>query len=123
MERAELEAALAECEGHTPGVWKVRKTIDNSGDYPVPDYDVLALMEFGPQGVADAWQNPRNANLIALAPALASALRSAWAEIDRLQVAFEVACIQLQEIKQLGGTPVNPSLDAALNENDGSYRP
>ena len=37
---------------------------------------------------------------------LASALREAWEEIDRLKA-----------------ETVNPSLDAALNEGDGNYKP
>ena len=53
---------------HTGGNWIVRKTVDNSGDYPFPCYDILALHDYGPEGIAEAYQNPYNAKLIACAP-------------------------------------------------------
>jgi len=59
---------------HTSGKWKVRKTVDNSGDYPVPTYDIIAIHEWGPEGVADVYQNPFNANLIAAAPDMLEAM-------------------------------------------------
>lgn len=65
-----IEAAIAALEKATPGEWTIRKRVDNSGDYPFPDYDILAVAEWGPQGVAEAHQNPFNAALIAAAPDL-----------------------------------------------------
>lgn len=53
---------------HTQGDWKIRKTVDESGDYPFPTYDILAVHEWGPESVACAFQNPYNARLIAAAP-------------------------------------------------------
>ena len=106
MTRAELEAALAKCEGHTPGPWEIGpdyRTAVNCGDkhiamvnfYNSPTTDLRVVGE----------EHKANACLIALAPALASALREAWAEIDRLKAHLS-----------------NP-LDEALNSGDGSYKP
>ena len=127
MTREELTARLAECEGFTPGEWKHlgRK--------------VWSGFEFVADTSKEGWVSEckANARLIALAPALdraksiedmaksfgvevgqgdtlhlvnlASALRSAWAEIDRMKL-------------DLTKRDSNP-LDAALNEGDGSYRP
>lgn len=67
---------------HTPGPWKVRKVVDNSGDYPFPNYDILALLDYGPQGIADAYNNPYNARLIAAAPALLEALEAVEWVVD-----------------------------------------
>ena len=53
---------------HTQGDWRIRKTVDESGDYPFPTYDILAVHEWGPECVACAFQNPYNARLIAAAP-------------------------------------------------------
>ena len=94
MTRAELEAALAKCEGHTPGPWAPQYYTVWAGD------KYIAGVETG--GNID---HKANARLIALAPSLASALREAWEEIDRLKAHLS-----------------NP-LDAALNEGDGIYRP
>lgn len=70
---------------HTGGRWVVRKVVDESGDYPFPNYDVLAVFDYGPQGVADAYQNPFNARLIAAAPALLAALEAVMAEYSQFQ--------------------------------------
>lgn len=51
-------------EKFTPGPWRVRTTIDTSGDYDFPTYDILAIHEWGPEGISTAFQNPHNANLI-----------------------------------------------------------
>ena len=53
---------------HTQDNWRIRKTVDESGDYPFPTYDILAVHEWGPECVACAFQNPYNARLIAAAP-------------------------------------------------------
>lgn len=65
-----INTAIAARSQTTPGEWTIRKRVDNSGDYPFPDYDILAVAEWGPQGVAEAHQNPFNAALIAAAPDL-----------------------------------------------------
>lgn len=57
--------------------WIVRTTIDNSGDYPFPTYDILSIHKYGPVGVATAYQNPYHARLIAAAPDMYMAIRAA----------------------------------------------
>ena len=52
---------------HTGGKWVIRKTVDTSGDYPFPTYDILAVFEYGPQGIGSAYQHPYNALLFASA--------------------------------------------------------
>jgi hypothetical protein len=89
MTRKELEAALAKCEGHTPGPWT-----DDMGDIKAADDSVVATV----WGRATQKTTDANIALLLLAPALVSALREAWAEIDRLKSA---------------------PLDEALNSGDG----
>lgn len=67
---------------HTPGEWRIRKTVDESGDYPFPTYDILAIKEYGPEGVACAY-NPYNARLIAAAPEMLIELLKCVAELDK----------------------------------------
>jgi hypothetical protein len=50
---------------YSSGNWIVRKTVDDSGDYPFPTYDILAIHEYGPEGIGSADQNPYNALLFA----------------------------------------------------------
>ena len=50
----------------TAGEWKIRKTVDNSGDHPFPTYDIIAVFDYGPQGIGTAYQNPFNARLFAM---------------------------------------------------------
>jgi hypothetical protein len=50
---------------HTQGEWKVRTTVDDSGDYPFPTYDIISIFPWGPQGLGTADQNPYNAKLFA----------------------------------------------------------
>lgn len=59
---------------HTLVKWIVRKTVDESGDYPFPTYDILAIHKWGPEAIACAYQNPYNARLIASAPDMLEAL-------------------------------------------------
>ena len=103
MTREELTARLAECEGHTPGEW------DDIGPGPLPGGHRIFAGTNHIGWIANSdmgeGETAANARLIALAPALASALREAWAEIDRLKAHLP-----------------NP-LDAALNEGDGTYKP
>lgn len=108
MTRKDLEAALAECVGHTPEGW-----VDDLGD--------IRESAEGPI-IATVWNHvtPKRTNadaaLIRLAPALASALREAWDTIDTRDK--EIAALRLR-----AKCVINPSLDAALNEGDGSYKP
>jgi hypothetical protein len=136
QELNDLSAALAECEGFTPGEWIVRKRVDESGDYPYPEYTILAVFEWGPIGVADAYQNPLNARLIALAPRLAAAYRELREENARLlrfndaeRAISSVLDAELAKViaendamrEKLNA--LTPSLDEALNSGDGSYKP
>lgn len=113
MTRKELTARLAECEGHTPGEWpENRNTVENLAR------DIEAWR--GGESWKDKtgnFERSANANkkLIALAPALASALREAWAEIDRLKAEVK----RYDAVQECNKYP----LGAALNEGDGSYRP
>jgi len=111
MTRAELEAALAECEGHTPGPWRnVMLTLIVS-----PAWDGSRILANIKMGKADARDFQANARLIALAPALASALREAWKEIDRLQAEVK----RYDAVQECNKYP----LDEALNSGTGDYKP
>jgi hypothetical protein len=59
---------------HAGGEWRVRTTVDESGDYPFPEYNIIAIHKWGPEGVACAYQNPYNARLIASAPEMLETL-------------------------------------------------
>ena len=114
MTREELTARLAECEGYTFGPW------ERYGLKVWAGVNYIADTAKDVQGE----ECKANARLVALAPALASALREAWAEIDRLMS-------ELDERKKLDRIrsereyrrAFNPSLDAALNSGDGTYKP
>jgi hypothetical protein len=59
------------CSG---GQWLIRKTVDDSGDYEVPTYDILAVYEYGPEGIGTANSNPYNARLFSCSKELVLAL-------------------------------------------------
>ncbi len=67
---------------HSSGKWIVRKTVDNSGDYPFPTYDVLSIHDYGPEGIACAYQNPYNARLMAGSPEMLKALIECYSYIE-----------------------------------------
>ena len=104
MTREELEKALTECEGHTPGEWEATEQGPLSDGHRI----FARTLYIGWIGGSDnsTRENSANAHLIALAPALASALGEAWEEIDRLKA-----------------ETVDPSLDEALNSGTGDYKP
>ena len=102
MTREELTARLAECEGFTPGPWKAQRFCVWHGEQYVAGVTTGGNLN-----------HEADARLIALAPALASALREAWAEIDRLK----------KVPRHEDGFDLDYPLDAALNENDGVYKP
>ena len=93
---------------HTGGEWKVRKTVDESGDYPFPTYDIIALFEYGPQGIGTADQQPYNALLFAASPKLLAALIELhkWQQhtqiyipgIDTLNLIEEASGMTIEEI-------------------------
>lgn len=64
----------------TGGEWRIRKTVDDSGDYPYPTYDILAVFDWGPNGIGTTYDNPWNAMLFAGAPQLAAEVRRLRAE-------------------------------------------
>ena len=115
MTREELTARLAECEGYTEGQWGLGGKDNPIGYFPI--FARIGLTKLARVALTDAHEvgfgisekeHKANARLIALAPALASALREAWAEIDKLK-SEQSSLVKV--------------LDAALNEGDGSYRP
>lgn len=70
---------------HTQGDWRIRKTVDESGDYPFPTYDILAVHEWGPECVACAFQHPYNARLIAAAPEMLEQLIKIFTTMQNVQ--------------------------------------
>ena len=80
---------------HTQGDWRIRKTVDESGDYPFPTYDILAVHEWGPECVACAFQHPYNARLIAAAPEMLEAL------IEQYKWLYSKAYYQTAELLKL----------------------
>lgn len=95
MTREELTARLTECEGHTPGDW-ISDLGDIKGEKDGVNGGIVATV----WGRITPKTTAANIALITLAPSLASALREAWAEIDRLKAHLS-----------------NP-LDEALNSGD-----
>ena len=83
--QSDIDNLLEAAKNATGGDWRVRKTVDESGDYPFPTYDILAVYPYGPQGIACAYQNPYNAMMFAAAPILAEEVKRQRAEIKRLQ--------------------------------------
>jgi hypothetical protein len=67
------------------GEWAVRKTVDETGDYPFPTYEVIAIFPYGPEGIASAYQNPYNAILFAGAKILAEKVSEYKTEIMKLR--------------------------------------
>lgn len=147
MTREELTARLAECEGHTPGEWTVPHFADSRTEcdcdrvFGGPDcYSVAGVGHRTVNDKYDKYTFPpdaeaiANARLVALAPALASALRDAWEEIDRMKLSWDSAEAQIDDVddelrdvvkenaalrKKLHEAGINPSLDEALNSGDG----
>ena len=70
------------------GKWTVRKTVDETGDYPFPTYEVLAIHKYGPECVACAFQNPKVANAIAAIPAMLEACNQALSHIENEEAMF-----------------------------------
>ena len=63
------------------GQWAVRKTVDDSGDYPFPTYDIITISPYGPEGIGTAFQNPYNAILFSGAKVLAGEVVRLRAEL------------------------------------------
>ena len=59
---------------HTGGDWKIRKTVDETGDYPFPTYDILAVFEYGPMFIGTANDHPYNAKMFASSPLMLGCL-------------------------------------------------
>jgi hypothetical protein len=63
---------------HTGGPWKVRTTVDKSGDYDMAFYEVWAFPygeEAGPMGIVSGLTRRDDAVLVASAPDLLATLR------------------------------------------------
>lgn len=64
-----------------PGEWAVRKTVDDSGDYEFPTYDIVSIMPYGPRQIGTAFQEPYNAIMFAGAKQLAEEVKRLRAEV------------------------------------------
>ena len=96
---------------HTQGDWRIRKTVDESGDYPFPTYDILAVHEWGPESVACAFQHPYNARLIAAAPEMLEAL------IEQYKWLYSKAYYQTAELlKELIEKATGMSMEEVLSQ-------
>jgi hypothetical protein len=84
--------------------WRVRKTVDETGDYPFPTYDILAIHEWGPEAVACAYQNPNNARLIAVAPDMLEALIRCYKIFDKSILPNDVEMLKSVIEKATGQT-------------------
>lgn len=65
----------------TPGEWRVRTTVDETGDYPFATYDVIAIRPWGAEGVGTGYQNLPNALIQAAAPAMYAMLEAVKDEL------------------------------------------
>jgi hypothetical protein len=101
---------------HTHGKWKIRTTIDDSGDYPFPTYDILAIHDYGPEGVSTAYQNPYNARLIAAAPEMLDGIRKVFIEFEKIINSSEASLkdrIYLDGVIAVLYTYLKPSVEKA----------
>jgi len=74
---------------HTSGKWVVRKKVDDSGDYVIYEYDVLAHYDWGDNAICYGISNPYDAELFASGPELINEIREL-----RERVAFLEAVIK-----------------------------
>ena len=75
---------------HTGGNWRIRKTVDESGDYPFPTYDIIAVHEYGPQYIGTADQHPGNARMFAGSVLMLKELIANYETYQVLKEMFEV---------------------------------
>jgi len=47
----------------TMGDWKVNHKVDDSGDYPCHEFEIISVKPYGPEGIGTAYSNPYNAVL------------------------------------------------------------
>jgi hypothetical protein len=92
---------------HTSGEWMVRKTVDTSGDYPFPTYDIIAVHTWGPEGIACAYQNPFNAVLMSKSPEMLEVLErivTYYANETRPEAIFKLDCAKeiISKIRKAG---------------------
>lgn len=70
------------------GEWRIRKTVDDTGDYPFPTYDIISIHEYGPEGIGTAFQNPYNAILFAGSAMLVDEILRLRAEVIGLKGSY-----------------------------------
>lgn len=87
----DVDKILEASEKADKGDWRIRKTVDESGDYPFPTYDIIAVYEYGPKGIGSAYQDPYNAIMFFGAPVLAEEVKRLRRELKEYQDGFEVA--------------------------------
>lgn len=96
---------------HTAGKWIVRKTVDNSGDYPVPTYDILSIQDWGPRSIAYADQDPFNANLMAASPDLLEALIKCYKHIKNDMTICGLVVESREAIEKATGLTIKEIMD------------
>jgi hypothetical protein len=86
-----VEEAIKALETVDKGQWIVRKTVDESGDYPLPTYDILSIYPYGPSLIGSADSNPQAAILFSSSKLLAEKVKEQKIEIMSLRADLEAA--------------------------------
>jgi hypothetical protein len=96
---------LSQFEKRTSGEWKVRKIVDDSGDYITASYDVMAHYAWGDKCICSDLDNPYDAMLFAMGPELIS-------EIEKLRLAV----YDLTQIIDHINKTINPNMESARKD-------
>ena len=78
----------------TSGQWRVRKKLDDSGDYTIATYDIMAHYEWGDKGICYDIENPHDALLFSSGPELLE-------EIERLRFAVYDLTKKINDIEAI----------------------
>lgn len=109
---------LEQFKNRTPGEMLIRKTTDDSGDYVVYHYDILAKFDWGHRCLCEGIENPYDAMLWAAAPDLIEELKAARAEIERLKDWLNRGPIYLIDKECLAESMVSQDCTAHKHDTD-----
>lgn len=88
---------LTKFKEHTSGTWRLRKVIDDSGDYTIARYDVMATYPWGDKGICYSIENPYDAMLFAAGPDLIAEIEVLRERVNYLEIMLKKAASVLEE--------------------------